>query len=468
MPPPASSLGGTIVVAGGVAGTVVDGSGGGVVVTGVVSVTPGRADRILTINPAANRVAAKPVAIIATTLSRRARPVADGDRRTTGRRRDRARSLRADGPATGTVAAMNEWHVLVDRADYRHTELVDAVPVPLSDGDVRLAVDAFGLTANNVTYAAAGDMIGYWTFFPAPTTDDPTDWGRVPVWGFANVVESRHPGVEEGERWYGYLPMSTELVITATRVNAHGVTDGAEHRADLPPVYNQFSRCAADPGYDPDLEAEQMLYRPLFFTSFLIDDFLADHECFGASTVVLGSASSKTAFGVAHLLAARDVRVAGLTSAANVDFVTSLGCYDDVTAYDDVAALPDGPAVFVDMSGNPAVVRSVHERYGDDLAHSSAVGLTHWEDFGGDRTGALPGPRPEMFFAPARIEQRRADWGPGGVEQRLADVWPAFVDAVSHWVTIEHLTGPDAVRSTWETLVDGGGRPDRAHVLHPR
>ncbi len=368
---------------------------------------------------------------------------------------------------------MSEWHVLIDRDDYRRTELQASEAQAIGDGQARVRVDTFGLTANNVTYAAAGDLIGYWTFFPVPDpTPDRADgnWGRTPVWGFGDVVESRHDGLAEGERLYGYFPMSTELVIESTRINEHNVTDGAAHRAELPPVYNEYARCAADPGYRAELEAEQMLYRPLFFTSFLIDDFLDDIGFAGAETVVLASASSKTAFGTAHLLARRPgLRVVGMTSPANAGFVESLGCYDDVVAYDDAASLPDGPAAFVDMSGNPAVVRSVHERYGDELTLSSAVGLTHWEDRQGSPTlDPLPGPTQQMFFAPSRVEQRRADWGPGGLESRLAEVWPGFVEAVSDWVGIDRRNGADAVRSSWVELVDGATSPDEAIVIGTR
>ena len=42
------------------------------------------------------------------------------------------------------------------------------------------------MTANNVTYAASGDMFGYWQFYP--TGDDP--WGKVTVWGIGEVIES--------------------------------------------------------------------------------------------------------------------------------------------------------------------------------------------------------------------------------------------------------------------------------------
>jgi hypothetical protein len=362
---------------------------------------------------------------------------------------------------------MSDWHFLVDRDDYRNTRVADASPTDLGDGEVRLRVDGFGFTANNITYAAAGDMIGYWTFFPAPDVGDDVNWGRVPVWGFADVVESRCDGVVEGERLFGYLPMSTELVILPVKVSTGSLSDGAAHRAALPSVYNNYERCGGDPGYRADLEAEQMLYRPLFFTSFLIDDFLADKNFFGAGTVVLGSASSKTAFGTAHLLKQREgITVVGLTSPGNVAFVEGLGCYDQVVVYDDVAMLAIEPAVFVDMSGNAAVVRAVHEHYGDELAHSAIVGLTHWED----RIGSLdplPGPAQAMFFAPSQIEKRREEWGPGVIESKLGEAWGPFIESVSGWIEIDHGNGPDAVTDIYVEMLEGRTSPDTAHVLHP-
>ncbi len=362
---------------------------------------------------------------------------------------------------------MTEWHFLVDRADYRNTRVIEAPPADVQDGQIRVRVDAFGFTANNVTYAAAGDMIGYWKFFPAPDTDDGVDWGRVPVWGFGDVVESHSDLVLGGDRLFGYFPMSTELVITPAHVTDSSLSDGAEHRAELPPVYNRYTRTGGDPSYRPELEAEQMLYFPLFFTSFLIDDFLDDNDCFGASTIVLGSASSKTAFGTAHLLSQREgITVVGLTSPSNVRFVEGLGCYDHVLAYDDMASLPDGPAAFVDMSGSAAVVRSVHERYGDDLKHSMIVGMTHWEERGGS-TEALPGPPQTMFFAPSQIEQRHQDWGPGVTEEKLAAAWGPFIERVSGWVTIEHGEGPDAVADVYAETLEGNTSPDVAKILHP-
>ncbi len=124
------------------------------------------------------------------------------------------------------MSAMTEWHFLVDRDDYRNTRLLESEPAELGDGNIRVRVDSFGFTANNVTYAAAGDMIGYWNFFPAPDADDGTNWGRVPVWGFADVVESHSDLIIGGDRLFGYFPMSTELVITPTKVTDTSLSDG--------------------------------------------------------------------------------------------------------------------------------------------------------------------------------------------------------------------------------------------------
>jgi hypothetical protein len=310
-------------------------------------------------------------------------------------------------------------------------------------------------------------MIGYWTFFPAPEQGDDVHWGRIPVWGFADVVESRCDSVTEGERLFGYLPMSTELVILPTQVSNGSLTDGAAHRAALPPVYNSYERCSNSPSYRPDLEAEQMVYRPLFFTSFVIDDLLADNDFFGASTVVLASASSKTAFGTAHLLSGREgLTVIGLTSPGNVAFVEGLGCYDHVVTYDDIASLPSGPAVFVDMSGNATVVRAVHEHYGNDLTHSAIVGITHWEERQGS-VDPMPGPPQTPFFAPTQIEKRRKEWGPGVIDTKLGEAWGPFIEQVSGWIEIQHSSGPDAVGDVYVELLENRTRPDTAHVLHP-
>ena len=94
-----------------------------------------------------------------------------------------------------------------------------AKPV-LANGEVRLAIDFFAFTANNLTYAVAGDFLGYWNFFPVVPDDG---YGVIPVWGFADVIESRCDEVLVGERLYGYFQPSGELVIAPTNVSVEPV-----------------------------------------------------------------------------------------------------------------------------------------------------------------------------------------------------------------------------------------------------
>lgn len=354
----------------------------------------------------------------------------------------------------------------VRRDDLHQSRVTEQPPAALADDQVRLAVRRFGFSANNITYAVFGDMMRYWTFFPADE-----GWGRIPVWGFAEVVETGSApggiGLEEGELIYGYLPMSDELVVTPTRVTEHGFHDATEHRRELPPAYNGYTRCAADPVYEPDTEAVQMLFRPLFMTDFVLDDWLADNGFFGAATVVVSSASSKTGFGLAHLLSARDDRpeVVGLTSAGNVAFCTELSVYDRVVTYDDIDALADSdPSVYVDMAGDSAVRHAVHTRMGG-LTASVAVGGTHWEAVGGGEPA--PGPAPELFFAPDQIVKRRQDWGPGGVESRFAEAWEAFLPLIADRIRVVERSGADGIEQTYLEVLDGEADPADAFVLTP-
>src|SRR6266511_494630 len=291
----------------------------------------------------------------------------------------------------------------VERADLHQCRVVDEEPADLEPDQALLRVDAFGLTANNVTYAVVGETLRYWEFFP---TRDPGTWGRIPVWGFADVVASNEPGVAEGTRLYGYLPMSTYLTVTPGRLDERGFADVAPNRSPLPSAYNRYRRVDDDPIHDPEREDQQMLLWPLFATSFLIDDFLDDNGLLEDKNVVVSSASSKTAIGAAFQLARRKTgEITGLTSSGNTGFVQGLGVYDRVVTYDEVRSLPEADAVYVDIAGNGSVREAVHRRFGDRLAHSMAVGVTHWDEPPGPSED-LAGPQPTFFFAPSQVSKR--------------------------------------------------------------
>ena len=355
----------------------------------------------------------------------------------------------------------------VDRGQLRNVRLVDAAPRPLEQGEARLRVDSFALTSNNITYAVFGDAMRYWDFFPAnpagPDDEDVT-WGRVPVWGFADVIESTVDTLVEGTRVYGYLPMSHELIVRPGRFDDRGFSDTAAHRAPMAGAYNRYVYCAEDPIYDADREPHQMVLYPLFFTSFMIDDVLDDTGQLGGS-VIISSASSKTAIGAAHLLSRRDgVHVIGLTSARNADFVRELGCYHQVVTYDALDQLPAGPAAYVDIAGDSAVTRAVHEHFTDSLTYSMIVGGTHW-DGPPPVPGDLPGPKPEMFFAPTVLAQRIAEWGPGGFDTRLTAAWESFLDSTEGWLDVVSDRGAAAAEKHYRDLLEGRASPKQGVML---
>jgi hypothetical protein len=349
---------------------------------------------------------------------------------------------------------------LVKRDDLRECRIVESAPPEIEPGQALLRVDTFGLTANNVTYAVFGEAMSYWDFFPAEV-----GWGRVPMWGFAEVERSEAGGVEAGTRLFGYLPPSSHLVVTPAGATPAGFVDGSLHRASLPSAYHRYLVTDADPFYRADSEEIQMLLRPLFFTSFLIDDQLADEGYATRGPILISSASSKTAIAAAFMLARRDVvELVGLTSPGNAGFVEGLGVYDRAVSYDAIESLEPGPATFVDIAGDGEVRRTVHSHYGDRLVHSMTVGASHWEELGAG-AGELAGPQPTFFFAPTRVTKRSEDWGRVGLETRVADAWHPFCEWTGGWLETIRGKGFDAVRDAYLDVLEGRVDPSHAHVL---
>ncbi len=352
------------------------------------------------------------------------------------------------------------WALEVARDDLTRTSLVEVdVPEP-ADGEAVLRVDRVGLSANNVTYAVLGDGFRYWDFFPAAGPGA----GRVPLWGFADVAASRADGVEAGQRVYGFLPPAGHLLVRPERAGAHGFRDGSPHRAALPAAYNAYALAPTDRAPDPAAaepggEDLQVLFRPLFTTSFLLADQLAEQE---ADVVVLSSASSKTASGTAFLLRGGGAEVVGLTSPRNAEATRALGCYDRVLTYDDVPALAAAPTAYVDLAGSTPLRRALHEHLGEALVLDLAVGLTH-RDAG--TPGAVPGVRPTVFFAPDRLVARSAEWGRAEYERRSGEAWRRFAPVAVDWVDVTVSSGPEGLRDVWLAVLAGGGDPRTGHVV---
>lgn len=351
-------------------------------------------------------------------------------------------------------------HVLVRRDAISDCEVRDCALPQIGPGEILLAVEQFAVTANNVTYATMGDTMKYWDFFPAPD-----GFGIVPVWGHAHVAASNVEEFDVGERIYGYLPMASHLVVRPGTVKSGSFVDIAAHRHHLAAVYNQYRRLAADPGHHADREDVRAVFEPLFMTSWLIRAMFAGERWLGADTLVMTSASSKTALALAHVAKAQSPEIAriGLTSPGNMDFVRGTGLFDRVLPYEGVAALTGANAVSVDFAGNGPVLRAVHQAVGDGLKYSCLVGLTHWESRGG--AGDLPGPKPILFFAPAHMATMIAELGGEGFGRAVAESWGKFATDAANLVRIAPVDGLTAGAHAFKALVDGDATPDVGIVV---
>jgi hypothetical protein len=354
--------------------------------------------------------------------------------------------------------------IWVAKSALRTTQIHSDETPALKDGQIRVRVESFAVTANNVTYAVIGDMFGYWGFFPAAD-----DWGVVPMWGHAVIAESRHFDLPVGERIYGYLPMGTHLVMDADRVSAGGFIDAAPHRQPMSPFYNQYSRLSADPEHDPAREDARMIYGPLFKTGFLIEAMMRREGWFGAEQLVMTSASSKTSLALAHCAkqSSPHIKRVGLTSPGNVAFVEKSGLYDQVLPYDagDNGQCQLG-SVIVDFAGNAAVLRAQHEAFGDNLKYSCLVGATHVEGRGGS-ADPLPGPAPILFFAPDHATATLQELGPKGFGEAVGKSWSAFVAATDNFVTVDHRNGVEAARDAFLATLAGTADPGIGIVVRP-
>lgn len=366
---------------------------------------------------------------------------------------------------------MNQEHqavrLLTKKANLGESSIQDGIVAPAAEGEAILKVDRVAITTNNITYAAFGDAMQYWNFFPTELAE----WGQMPAWGFADVIESRVQGVEVGERFYGYFPIGSHLRVQPVRCAARGFYDGSAHRAVLTSAYNHYARCATDPVYEPALENYQMLLRPLILTSFYGADFLQDNDFFSAKQLLISSASSKTAYGTAFCLAGLEgVALIGLTSARNRAFVEGLGCYDRVVSYDELATLErDTRTTYVDFSGDTELRAKVHRHFGDALVYDCLAGSAQNTDPGHVRQQDLPGPEPKLYFAPVQIAKRNKDWGHDEVNRRFADAQRAFYARVADpehpWLKVVQHRGLEAAAGLIRELVAGNIDPLAGHVV---
>ena len=362
---------------------------------------------------------------------------------------------------------MQEFQIRKD--NFVQNRLVEIEPAgqgpSIGDSEILLKIERFAVTANNITYAVAGDRLGYWQFFP-PSGDDSDGWGMMPVWGFAEIIESNVDDVSVGDRLFGYFPPATHLKILPVGVTAARLIDGAAHRAALPAPYNSYSRVNAEPGYNSDMDNERMLLWPLFITSFCLWDALQDNDWHGAKQVVIVSASSKTSIGLAYALDADRTapKAIAITSARNLELVKSLELYDESVTYESLTDIGSGlPTVIVDMSGNGEVLGRLHTHLGDNMTRCVNVGLTHWDE--SHKGEGIISERSEFFFAPSHIQKRIKDWGPQGFAEKTSAFMQDTTLKSRDWLKLTRLEGLHGLADVYQQVCEGRIAADQGLIV---
>lgn len=335
----------------------------------------------------------------------------------------------------------------------------------LEEGELLVKVDQFAFTSNNITYAVAGDFLGYWQFFP-PVGTDSDGWGVIPVWGFADVVESKVDGIPVGDRFFGYFPPASHLKMKPNRLSDQQFIEGSEHRAKLPQGYNLYRRVLAEPGYDTSFDQARALLYPLYLTSYSIVGSVEDDSYYEAEQILILSASSKTSIGCGYAFKALNnvPKTIGVTSSAHVDSIRKLGLYDETISYDDVFNLdPSKATLIIDMSGNSGLLVKLHQHFGDQMKKTINVGLTHW-------TNAMPQKginteRSTQFFAPTYVQRKAKEWG----YQTFSEKTNAFITEAaaktSKWLTFRTIDGLKGMAAIHQDVCDGNIPPNEGLIV---
>lgn len=351
---------------------------------------------------------------------------------------------------------------IVQRQDYKQCKFVEStLPAAdsLAEGEVLLKIDKFSFTSNNVTYAMIGEKFGYWKFFPTQE-----GWGIIPVWGFADVVVSKNTAVQVGERFYGYYPMASHLLVKAGKVTPVGFLDVNSHRLELPVIYNYYTNTKIDAIYTPESEDMISIFRPLFVTSFLLDDFFADNQFFDSQHIILTGASSKTAIALAFLLHLRQKtekntpKIIGLTSKGNLDFVNSLNLYNQTLTYEQVKELPLTETYsIVDFAGNQELQYNLQTHLGLNLKYNCSVGMTHWDkNYAPEHKTSQ---KPILFFAPTHAQKRNQEWGADVFQAKVAKAWQQFIENTNQWLEVSHADTKEEIVAGYLELLAGKINP---------
>lgn len=341
------------------------------------------------------------------------------------------------------------------RDDPLHTMRIvpDPLPEP-AQGSVLLKIERFVLSSNNITYARTGDLLEYWSHFPAQEHG----WGRVPAWGTARVISGDSDLAAPGELFYGYLPMATHVLVEAEPLPT-GLRATSPERSEMYPLYRDMIRMN-DPVDDVVLATTGAV---AMTAAHLSDEIQAS----APAQVVFSSASSRTALTTAVVLREAGLRVVGLTAADRAGAAGRAEAFDEVLSYDEVGDLAGIPGtVYVDVAGRAEITTAVAQTLGSALVRNLRVGATHPSSDASAQVSP-PGPPVEQF----NVGLRRIDVVARIGEEKMTALEQAAEKSIAAWaakhLAVETVTGLEQARHVWHRVRRGEVDPSTIAVIVP-
>ncbi|KAK6084269.1 hypothetical protein SCUP515_01383 [Seiridium cupressi] len=360
--------------------------------------------------------------------------------------------------------------------------LPDAVPYPplTAPSSLRIRTKVLSLTANNLSYAKLGFLLGWWDVHPLPSStpaplSDSAKFGRTNCWGFAEVLESTFQGISSGSFLWGYLPLGTlaqDVTVKETGVPGQiWITN--EHRKNTMSVYNRYMVYPASLKEDierkSDAVAMDASVKVMFETAFLLNRYAfseipenvvhpamqasepwgqAQADLTGATIIVLApgaKAALAFAFELTHgRKAAKVHRVIGAASDHSKTFVEGTGLYGEVVS---TSASPSDVLSGLRVGKDEKVmVIDFGARAGAGKKWFSEVQQTHSKTTIISIGAELPG------SSQAEILKAVQEGGPGAVTPNASDMRERAISKVGEKQYFEGLN------NEWEAFKEGGIR----------
>ena len=123
--------------------------------------------------------------------------------------------------------------------------------------------------------------------------------------------------------------------------------------------------------------------------------------------------------------------------------------------------------MLVDFAGNAGIIHAVHSALGDRLRYSCTVGATHVGAGFGRDNGALPGPKPVLFFAPDHAVAAIKELGPKAFGEAIAASWQRFVSETVDTVRVDRRSGLEAAQAAFADTLAGQADPAVGIIIEP-